>query len=160
MSGILGNIRWLLIIAMLGGPVFAYLGHSDGKRLEMLKTEGVTVEAYIESAFEKRGRRGSKSYEVDLAWEDADGEVRRASGVNISNAFAGNLIEGDELVVEALEVLYLPGDTSVEPAVAGDLKAQIGNSDFMFKGGIVAGIVGLIGSVLFFMMGRRRKEAA
>lgn len=154
----LGNIKWLLIIGMLGGPVLSYLSYQDGKRFELLKNDGVTVNAYIEGAVEKSGRRGSKSYEVDLSWQDANGETRRADGVSITNAFAGDIIQNNAIVAETLEVLYLPGDASIEPAVAGDLTAQIRRAGSMVKVGGGAGIIGLIGTILFFVVGRRRKQ--
>ena len=154
----ISNIKWLLVIAMIGGPVMAFLGFQDGNRLSNLQDNGVEVEAYIEGATKTTGRRSGTSYDVDLVWQDSSGETRSAKEVKISSAFATGIIQGDQIVADTVKVLYLPDDASVKPALMGDLSAQLIRTKSNMQLGGVAGLVGLVGTILFFVLGRRRKQ--
>lgn len=159
LSGIIGRLRWILVIALIGGPVFAFMSYQDNQRLDNLKENGVQASAYIESGEVREGRRSGKTFKVNLTWEDENGEARRADGVTISGDFANQIIQNDTIMVDYIDVLYL-GDATVKPAVVGDLEEQISQNDLMMKVGAGAGGVGLIGVILMLVFRGKKKPAA
>lgn len=156
---IVGRIRWILIAAAVGGPVFAYLGFSDIGKIAKLEAEGATTSAVITEAYSKDGRRSGTTYKVSLEWTDASGGIRTAEDITIDSGFANDIIQGDMLMVEELEIRYLEADPAAAPIVIASIPGEKETAEFMKLGGIGGGIVGILGSILMFLFGRKKKAA-
>jgi hypothetical protein len=158
LSWLFGKIKLLFGIAAIGGPIMAFLGWQDVQRIEQIEKEGVETVAAIDGATRKKSRRGGTTYSVNLAWKDAKGEMRKAEGLSISQAFAGQIIRGDKIVRDAVKVKYLPGDADTKPIIVEDKNRQEESDTFMMQAGMAAGGVGIVGAALMLLFGRRRKE--
>lgn len=164
MSGIIGwiagKVKWLLLIAAIGGPFMAYMSWQDGERVKKVVAEGVETQASVEGATRTKRRRGGTSYTVDLAWKDASGQDRTAEKVSISHQFASRIISNDRLTVDALPIKYLPGEQGKDSVIIRDDADKQADLDHeMIYVGAGAGVVGILGSGLWFLLGRRRSAA-
>lgn len=158
-SWIMGKLKWLLVIAALGGPFLAYISWEDGERVKRVAAEGVEAQASVEGATRTRSRRGVTSYSLDLAWKDADGQSHTAEKVSISRDFADRIIVNDRLTVDTLRIKYLPGEAGKSGVIIQDDAAKQADLDHeMVYLGAGAGVIGVLGSAGFFLMGRRRSE--
>ena len=159
-SWLLGKLKWLLIIAAIGGPISAYIGWEDVARVNNVMDKGVEGDARITSAVRKKGRKSGTSYYVNLAWKDASGADRVAEDVRVSNALAGRLFRNDTIVVNQVKVKYLTDQPDKDGVViAEDAKESIELDRFMMYGGAIAGAMGLLGCALVFgLLGRLRSK--
>jgi hypothetical protein len=104
-------------------------------------------------------RRGGASYSVDLAWKDAAGKDRTAEKISISSEFANRIIRNDKLTVDVLKIKYLPDEPGKDAVIiADDANKQADQDSEMIYVGAGAGAIGILGSGLFFLLGRRRSE--
>ncbi|MEN5083402.1 DUF3592 domain-containing protein [Bosea sp. TWI1241] len=158
-SWIAGKIKWLLLIAALGGPVVAFMSWQDGQRVRKIAKDGVEAVASVESATRTKRRRGGTSYAIDLAWKDAGGASRTAEKISISQDYARRIIVGDTIRVATVPIKYLPDEPGKDAVIIQeDAAKQVSTDDEMVYVGAGAGAIGLIGSGLFFLLGRRRSE--
>lgn len=158
MNWIKNKLKWGLLAAAAGGAFLAYIGWSEGEHIRDVRARGIEAVALIEGGKEST-RKGNKSYTVDLAWKDASGVDRKASEVSISDGFAGKIIEGDTLTAGETRIMYLADSVSAAPIVLDDAGTQEEENTAMFYAGLVIGGIGIVGSALFFLLGRRRQDA-
>lgn len=163
MSGIIGwiagKIKWLLLIAAIGGPVLAFFSWQDGERVRKIAAEGIEAQASVEGATRTKRRRGGTSYSIDLAWKDRNGQDRTAEKISVSTEFASRIITNDKLTVSTLPIKYLPDEPGKDAVIIqGDADKQATLDHEMIYVGSGAGVVGILGSALFFWLGRRRSE--
>ncbi|SFJ81074.1 hypothetical protein SAMN05216304_11577 [Bosea sp. OK403] len=163
MSGIIGwtigKIKWLLLIAAVGGPVVSYMSWADGERVKHVAAQGIEAQASIESATRTKRRRGGTSYALDLAWKGAKGEERKAEKVAVSLSFANQIIRAEKIVADTVWIKYLPDEPGKDAVILrDDAEAQANTDQELIYVGAGAGVVGIIGSALFFLSGRRRKD--
>lgn len=163
MSGIVGwitgKIKWLLLIAAIGGPVLAFFSWQDGERVRKIAAQGIEAQASVEGATRTKRRRGGTSYSVDLAWKDAAGKDRTAEKISVSTQFANRIIANDKLTVDSLKIKYLPDEPGKDAVIIADDAAKQADQDSeMIYVGAGAGAIGIVGSALFFLLGRRRQE--
>ena len=153
----LSNIKWALLIAVVAGPAFAIWSFMQVQTFQRIGAEGVEATAVIDGGEVSKGRRSGTSYKIHAIW-DANG-TERAEDISISSEYAGKIIDGDYLTIEQAQIKYLPNEPEVAAVVAEDLPQQIADSQLMIYFGIGAGVVGAIGSAIFFLAGRKKKEA-
>ncbi len=156
---LVGKIRWLLLIAAVGGPGMAYLGWSDQNRIKEVEEKGVEAVASIEGATRRKGRRSGTSYSVNLAWKDQKGQVQKAEKISVSQAFAAQIIRDDKIVRDTLKIKYLPDELDASPVIVEDAQRQEENDAFMMQAGLGAGALGIVGSGIMLLMRRRRESA-
>ncbi len=159
-SWLVGKIRWLLLIGAVGGPVFAYLGWSEAERIKAVEKNGVEATAAIEGATRRKGRRGGTTYSVDIAWKDPKGIAQKAEKITVSQSFAGQIIRDDKIVRNTLKIKYLPDELDSKPVIVEDAQRQEESDTFMMQAGLGAGVLGIAGSLLMFLLGRRRAAQA
>lgn len=159
LAWLIDKVRWLLLIAAVGGPALAYFSWSDAERIRDVETNGVEAVAVIEGATRTQRRRGGTSYSLDLAWKDSKGGVRKAEKVSVSRTFADQLVKNEKLTRNALRIKYLRDDATVTPVVVEDASRQEDQDAFMVQAGIGAGAVGIAGSAVLLLMRRRRQTA-
>jgi hypothetical protein len=159
---IVGKIKWLLILAAIGGPVLAYFGWEDAQRRQDIAKRGVEATATVAGATKTTRKRGGVSYTVNLQWKDANGKDRSAEKISISSDYARQIIRNDRLTIAETRVKYVPDATDDKSGVM--IVADTGKQDDLDEGMIYAGAgigaIGIVGSALFFFLGRRREEEA
>ena len=157
---LVGKIRWLLLLGAVGGPVFAYIGWSDAERIKEVEKNGVEATAAIDGATRRKGRRSGVSYSVNLAWKDTKGNVQKAEKIAVSQSFADKIIRDDKIVRDTLKIKYLPDELDAKPVIIEDAQRQDESDQFMMQAGLGAGAVGIVGSLLMLLRGRRRSAQA
>jgi hypothetical protein len=155
----LSNLKWALVIAIFAGPAFAYWSYTEAQTLKRVMAEGVEATAVVDGGEVRSGRRSGTSYKIHAIWTDAAG-AERAEDISISSEYAGKVIEGDFLVVDSVVVKYLASDASVPAVVVEDAPQQIADKELFMWLGAGAGVVGLIGSAIFFLVGRKKPQPA
>jgi hypothetical protein len=152
----LSQIKWVLVLAIFGGPAFAYWSYTEGQTFKHVMTDGVEANAVVDGGESQSGRRRATTYKIHAIWTDDKG-AERAENIEISSEYAGKIIEDDYLLIESTNVKYLPNEPEVAAIVSEDGPQRIKDKELMTYLGAGAGGVGLIGSALFFLVGRRKK---
>ncbi len=159
MAWIVDRLRWLLLGAVGLGAVLVYFGWSDAARIREVEANGIETVANIEGATRTKRRRGGETYALKLAWRDNKGGVQTHDRVKISSAFARQIINDDRIVRQSVRIKYLPEATiDSVPMVLEDAARQEEQDDFLMKFGAGLAGIGAVGSGLFFLIGRRRRN--
>lgn len=160
-SWLMGKLKWLLVIAAIGGPFFAYTGWTDVDRVNDVLAKGVEGDARIVSAVRKKGRRSGTSFYVNLAWKDASGADRKVEDIRVSNALSGKLFQNDRFDgSKPLKIKYLADASDKDGVViVDDARESLELDRFMMWGGAIVGLIGLFGCALVFgWFGRLRSK--
>jgi Protein of unknown function (DUF3592) len=158
-SNWLSNIKWLLLLAIVAGPAFAYFSYTEAQAIKRVTAEGVEVTAAVDGAESQKSRRGARTYSVHATWATEAG-LQRAEDLAITSDFAGKIIQDDYLVIDSVKVKYLPNDAEAKAVVVDDAAQQIADKEMMTYLGIGGGVLGIIGSACFFLLGRKKKSPA
>jgi hypothetical protein len=154
-GNLLRNLKWALVIAIFAGPGFAYFSYTEAEAIKKVMAEGVEATAAVDGAASESGRRRATTYTIHAIWAD-DGGVQHAADLDISSEFADQVIEGDYIVIDAVQVKYTPGGDDATAVVIDDADQQIADKMLMVYLGAATGVIGLIGSAIFFLTGRRK----
>ncbi|BAT60625.1 hypothetical protein GJW-30_1_03173 [Variibacter gotjawalensis] len=160
---ILAKVKWLLLIAAVGGPIMAFISWNDAQHRQKVAKDGIEATAAIDGATRTKRKRGGTSYTVNLKWKDKNGKDMSADKVAVSNAYANQIIMGDRLRVATTRIKYLPAAENVVDAETGviitaDNDRQETTDGEMVYLGSGAGLVGILGFGAFWFFGRRREE--
>jgi len=156
----LSNIKWLLLIAIFAGPAFAYWSYTEAQTTKRIMSEGVEATAVVDGGEIRSGRRSGTSYKIHAVWTDPAG-AERAENISISSEYAHKIIDEDDyLLIESAVVKYLPAEPTIAAIVAEDGPTQVADDELMMMLGGGAGVIGLIGSAIFFLVGRKKKPEA
>lgn len=167
---IVGKLKWLLLVCMVGGPIVAFGCWQDGERRREVMAGGTETVADIDGATRVKRRRGGTTYKLDLAWDDGNGQRHIANDVTISPEFARQVIVNDRLTVGSLAIKFMPspGDGATRDdglavekenlIILHDTAHQEQTDQELVYVGAGAGIFGMIGSALMFLPWRRRRE--
>lgn len=157
-----GKLKTLFLIAALGGPALAGFMWWDEQRIKEVETKGLEATATIDGATRTKRRRSGESYDVNLSWKDQKGQPRTAAAVGVSRAFASQIIRDDRIVRDTVKIKYMADDLDAKPILLEDVGRQAETDRELMWVGAGAGVVGLAGSLLFLLVGRRRQtgEAA
>jgi hypothetical protein len=153
---LIGRIKWLFVVALLGGPVLAYFGWEEKQRFAEIEAKGVSAQAVVTGATETKRRRGGKSYSVDLAWKDAKGTPMKAEKVSISQTMANEIISASTVKAAVVPIKYIADQPDVKPMIVHDAARLADGDELMIKLGLGAGGLGLLGTLGFFLLGRRK----
>jgi hypothetical protein len=159
-SWFLGRVKWLFLLAAVGGPALAFMSYSEANEIKDVLANGQEATATIDGGTISKGRRSGTSYSINLTWTDKSGTKQVADKVKISSPFASKLIVGDKLVRDTVKIKYLANTPDVKPVVIEDAKQRIQNDEEMLPVGLAGGVVGLLGAAAFFYFGRRRQAEA
>lgn len=154
----LSNLKWALVIAIFAGPAFAYYSYTQVQLTKRILAEGVETTAVIDGGESRSGRRSGTTYKIHAIWTP-DGGMERAENITVSSEFAHAIIDGEYLTIEEAQIKYLPGEPEKAAIVVADADQQISDDTLMMWLGGGAGIVGLIGSAIFFLVSRNKKAA-
>jgi hypothetical protein len=154
---ILGRVKWLFLVAAVGGPVLAYIGYSEATEIRDVMARGRDATALIDSGTIKKGRKSGTSYTLNLSWDEGGGRTRTVEKVSISSNMADAVIVGDKIVRDKVKIKYLADAPDIKPVIVEDAARRLQNQDDMLPVGVGAGVVGAIGAA--FMLMRDRKKA-
>ncbi|MEZ5958420.1 MAG: DUF3592 domain-containing protein [Hyphomonadaceae bacterium] len=149
--------KWAFVIAIFAGPIISYFAYNEGNRLERVLANGAPFQAVVTGGEERTGRRGSRTYTLDVQWANPDGQVQTQT-FDISSDYANQIFVGDYVNVETVEVRYLPSETENPFVLVPDARHQIEDERLFQWLGIAAGILGLIVSPLWFWLEGRFKK--
>lgn len=152
---IISNIKWVLLIAVVAGPGWSYLSWTDLEKIKRVGAEGVETTAIVDGGESRSGRRSGTSYSIHAVWA-GEGDLQRAEDIDITSEYAKQIIQDDMLLIDTVQIKYIPGDDTAPVYVVDDLPQQQADKELMIWLGIGAGVVGLIGSAIFFLAGRRK----
>jgi hypothetical protein len=153
----LSNIKWALVLAIFAGPAFAYFSYTEVQAIKRVADGGVEATAIVDGGESRSGRRSGTSYTIHAIWT-GEGNIERAEDLDISSEYAGRIIEDDYLLIETVVVKYLPGEPATKAIVAEDAAQQIADKELLMWLGVGAGVLGLVGSAGFFLVGRKKPE--
>ena len=153
----LSNLKWALVIAIFAGPAFAYWSYTEAQTTKRIMADGVEATAVVDGGEIRSGRRSGTSYKIHAVWTDQAG-AERAENISISSEYAHKIIDGEDyLLIESVVVKYLANEPTVKAIVAEDGPTQVADDELMIMLGAGAGVLGLIGSAIFFLVGRKKK---
>lgn len=147
--------RWVFLILALGGPVMGYLTWKDMQRIAAIKARGVGAEATVTGGNLRTGKRGTLSFDLEIAWNDAKAGERKAK-VGVSTDYAHTVIRDGKITVATIPIRYVPGETGIAPLVANDPARQGDDNESFLLASAVAAVVGIVGWLAAWWVGRRR----
>lgn len=148
------QIKWLLLIAIVAGPGWAYYNWTELEKIKHVASDGTEVTAVIDGGESQSRRRSGTSYTIHAIWP-GEGNVQHAEDIDITSEFAKKIIADDMLLIETAQIKYMP-DGSRPTVVVDDIPQLQADKELMIWLGIGAGVVGAIASAIFFIVGRRR----
>ncbi len=151
--------KWAFVIAIIAGPAFAYFNYNDANRIERIMANGSSFEAIVTGGSERRGRRGARTYMLDVEWT-ANGAPHRES-FEISSQYAEQIFTADYVNLDTVELRHLASEPENATIVVPDAPQQLANHRQFQWLGIGAGIAGLIISPIWFWAEarfRRRRD--
>lgn len=148
------QIKWLLLIAIVAGPGWAYYNWTELEKIKLVAAEGAEVAAVIDGGESRSRRRSGTSYTIHAIWP-GEGNVQHAEDISISSEYAKKIIADDMLLIETAQIKYM-SDGSGPTIVVDDIPQQQADKQLMIWLGIGAGVIGAIASAIFFIAGRRR----
>lgn len=151
----LSNLKWVLLIAIVAGPGFAYFMWTELETIKRVAAEGVEATAIVDGGESRSGRRSGTTYTIHALWMDTN-NAQRAENIAISSEFATSIIQDDMLLIDAVQIKYLPADAAAPVFVVEDLSQQQADKELMIWLGLGACAIGVIGSAIFFLVGRRK----
>jgi hypothetical protein len=133
-------------IALVGGPIIAWFGFAEKAQLERLAKEGKEIVGSIEGGEIKKGRRGVKTYKLDVIYAVENGQQYQQT-FKVTKDFCRSVTdaEGTSLTQTDAKVRYLPTEPLTAIIVDGS-KDDTARSWI----GVAVGLGGLVGSVLAF----------
>lgn len=155
LSDLVSNIKWLLLIAIVAGPGWAFYSWTELEKIKRVAAEGVEVTALVDGGESRSGRRSGTSYTIHAIWPGA-GDIQHAEDINITSEYAHKIIQDDMLMIDTVQIKHIPDDSSAPVVVVDDIPQLQADKDLMIMLGIGAGVIGLIGSAIFFLGGRRK----
>jgi hypothetical protein len=153
----LWQLKWALVIAIFAGPAIAYFSFTDAQRVERVMANGTPFTAAVVGGTIERGRRGARSYNLELGWVDAEGAPHH-DNLDISSDYANQIFVDDYITIETAEIRYLPVETAEPVVLTADAPEQIENDHMMMWLGIGAGIAGLIFAPIWFWLEAKRNR--
>jgi len=148
-------LAWLCIAIAVAGAALATLGWLRQAHVAQVMRDGREAVAVIERAH-SFARKDVSTFEINLAWSDAAGKVRRAKQVPITANFANRIIADGVLLVPATKIRFVVDDRTRLPVVVEDAGAQTAAARRLQFLGLLGLALGIIGAVLFARRWRRK----
>jgi hypothetical protein len=152
---LLSNLKWFLLIAIVAGPGWAYYSWTGLETVKRVAAEGTEATAFVDGGQSRSGRRSGTSYSIHAIWPGVGG-VEHAKDIDISSEYAKKIIQDDMLLIDDVQIRYMPNDDAAPVFVVEDIPQQQQDKELMIWLGIGAGVAGLIGSAVFFLVGRKK----
>jgi hypothetical protein len=101
----------LAFLLMIAGPIMTFSGCRDQMRSSTLASDGVTVPGIIMSGMEKRGRRFSRSYTLNVAFVTEEGEAQLRD-FSVTGSYFADHTDSNSITNESCQVQYSKSDPS------------------------------------------------
>jgi hypothetical protein len=96
---------------------------------------------------------------IHANWTDTTGAERQES-IEISSSYAAQIIGEGLILIDSVNVKYLPEEPKVAAIITADGLQRIKDKELQTNLGAGAGLLGLIGSAIILLTGRRRRPGA
>ena len=116
--------KWAFVIAIFAGPAFAYFNYNDANRIERIMSNGTSFEAVVTGGSERRGRRGARTYMLDVEWPGADGAPHSES-FEISSQYAEQIFTDEYVNLDTVELRNLASEPENATIVVPDAPQQL-----------------------------------
>jgi len=144
-------LSWPLILLLLvGGPVFAYLGHARAERLAAIADHGKSAVATIESVEWSKKRGVESKFSINVVFDTADGQSIKTK-LTVDGELGRTIRDGN--TTPEIEVNYLPEDPKTV-FIAGT-KEDTAVDNAIGGGAFAAGVI-----LMFIRLRRRPAHAA
>lgn len=134
----LGRLKFIALLGIVIGPILAFMGWKEKGRLERIGAEGKTVQASIDGGSMRRGRRGSKTYSMDVTFTPEGGAPIHQT-FKVKKAYVDQHITNSAISDPTAEVRYLPSDPKQAIVVGGS-----DDDTAMLPVGAIWAVIGLV----------------
>lgn len=152
----LWQLKWLFVIAIFAGPILAFFEHQDSQRIQRIMANGAALEARVDELRVQHNRR-SDSYTLALTFVGPDGTSTRQL-VDVTGSFAESITVGEGISIQTTQIKYLPTESSEPVVVVADADNMLRADQTTMWTCIIAAILGLIISPIWFVVERRMKN--
>lgn len=138
------RFKLIAILALVVGPIMAFLGFKEKQRIGKIESDGVEVVGVPIGGEMKKGRKGAKTYTITVMYPDGKGAPLRKD-FKVKRAYFESISEEDSITADTVPVKFL-ADQPDEAIIVG------GSDDdrLMFPVGIGAFILGGVGTIFMF----------
>ncbi|MCW1883778.1 hypothetical protein OKA04_03495 [Luteolibacter flavescens] len=138
------RLKLIAILALVVGPILAFMGFKERQRIGKIETEGVEVVGVPMGGEMKKGRKGAKTYTITVKYPDANGAPQEKD-FKVKSEYFNSISDGDSITVPMVKVKVLADQPDEAIIVGGSDDDRI-----MFPVGIGAFVLGGIGTVFMF----------
>ena len=144
----MARFKLIAVVALVAGPVLAFVGFKEKQRIEKIERDGVEVAGVPMSGEMRKGRKGAKTYKLNVTYPDSKGAAQ-SKEFKVTREFFESISSGDQITADTVKVKML-ADQPTEAIIVG------GSDDdrFMFPAGIGAFVLGGAGCAFLFRKGR------
>lgn len=148
-DGVVSRLKLVAVVALVAGPVVAFLGFKEKQRIEKIEKSGVEVVGEPQGGEMRKGRRGAKTYKLQVKYPDTKGGSTTKE-FKVTRKFFESISSGDSITAETVPVKLL-ADQPDEAIIVG------GSDDdrAMFPVGIGAFVLGGVGTAIMFRKGKQ-----
>lgn len=145
--------NWLLWFGLLlgGGILFIEMGNDEADRRTDLKYNGVTTSGWIEYSEEFSSRRGGKTYEMRVHFEDHEGKQHEKT-FPVGKDYHDDHVGSETVIDQNAIVLFDPADPIGSAYLKDAYKSHPSTTGILFT------IVGF-GGIVFTLTQRKKKES-
>jgi hypothetical protein len=140
------RLKLAAVIGLVAGPFLAYTGFKEKQRIEKIEKNGVEVAGVPMTGEVRKGRKGGKTYKVNVMYPSADGKgAPTTKEFKVTSKFFESISSGDTITADTVKVKML-ADQPEEAIIVG------GSDDnrAMFSVGLGVFVLGGIGTAMMF----------
>lgn len=140
----MSRLKLASLIGLIGGPAFAFVGFKEKQKVENIEKNGVEMTGVPMSGNLKKGRRGAKTYTLNVEYLDTKG-APHSKDFKVTGEFFESISMGEEITADTVPLKVLP-DQPEEAIIVG------GSDDdrFMLPFGLGAFVLGGVGTFFAF----------
>lgn len=147
----MSRLKLVAIVALVAGPIVAYVGFKEKQRIGKIEKEGVEVVGVPTGGEERKGRKGGKTYKVTVAYPLTGNTLPpQSKEFKVTSEFFKSISSGDQITVDTVKVKMLKDQPDEAIIVDGS-----DDDRALFPIGLGAFALGGIGTAVMF-----RKSAA
>ena len=154
----MARLKLVAIVALVAGPIVAFIGFKEKQRIGKIEKDGVEVAGVPTGGEMHKGRKGAKTYKITVVYPApvaaADAPklpaLPQSKEFKVTRKFFESISSGDQITVDTVKVKMLTDQPDEAFIVGGSDDDRI-----MFPIGLGAFVLGGIGTVVLF-----RKPAA
>lgn len=138
------KLKLFFIILAIGGPILSWAGCRTKGKYDQLAAEGVTVKGIIMSGEMRSGRKGRRSYSLEVAFTTENGTPITES-YSVGSALFNQHCQGNQIVNDEVQIRYARSNPDNSLIVGTE-----SNPDLMIYGGLIGCVVGIAAFAAFY----------